>query len=76
VVGEQGVAVHQEGLRLREVRTQLVEDGEAVGVDVAPIVRRALLQPPSVTRAKVCTCPRRPSRTCMRWRANSVSAPR
>ena len=44
-VGEQRLSVHEEGRRAREVGAQLVEDGEAVGVDVAPVVDCALRQP-------------------------------
>ena len=44
-VGEQRLSVHEEGRRAREVGAQLVEDGEAVGVEVAPIEQLASVQP-------------------------------
>lgn len=36
-MGKQRFTAHDEGRRAREVGTQLVEDGESVGVDVAPV---------------------------------------
>ena len=41
----EGVPVHQERLRMIEVPTQRVEDGEVVGVDVAPVVQAANSEP-------------------------------
>ena len=42
---EQCGAVHQKGFDVGEAGAQLGEDGEAVGVDVAPVVDGAVLQP-------------------------------
>ena len=39
----EGAPVHQERLHVVETGTQRVEDGEAVGVDVAPVVQAAPL---------------------------------
>jgi len=45
-VGEERLPVHEEGHRAGKAAPQLVEDGEAVGVDVAPVVPLASMQPP------------------------------
>ena len=39
---KQGLAVHEEVLRMQVVRAQLVVYGEAVGVDVTPVVQSAI----------------------------------
>jgi multidrug resistance protein len=44
-VGKERRTVHEEGRRAGEATTQLVEDGESVGVDVAPVVQLASMQP-------------------------------
>src|ERR1019366_8340090 len=44
LMNEQRLAVHQKRLRVREQHTQPVQDVEAVGIDVAPIVQRATVQ--------------------------------
>jgi len=45
LMSEQRVAVHQQRLHVREQHPQTVQDVEAVGIDVAPVVQRALVQP-------------------------------
>src|SRR5450631_572685 len=44
-VFQQRLPVHQKRLRVPEQRPQAVQDMEAVGIDVAPIVQRATVQP-------------------------------
>lgn len=44
-VGEEGFSVHEEGCSVGEVFAELVEDSEAVGVDVAPVAEFAGLEP-------------------------------
>ena len=46
-VGKQRLSVHEERRRVRKVAAQLVEDGEAMGVNVAPVVHTAFMQPSS-----------------------------
>jgi hypothetical protein len=45
-VFQESVAVHEEGSRGREDRSQPIKDTESVGIDIAPIVHSALLEPP------------------------------
>ncbi|MCY1553819.1 hypothetical protein D9M68_903420 [compost metagenome] len=42
---QQGGAIHQQRVGLRQVRAQAVEDGQTVGVDIAPVMQRLLVQP-------------------------------
>lgn len=44
-VGEEGCSIHEEGGGVGEVFAELVEDGEAMRVDVAPVVEFAGLEP-------------------------------
>ena len=41
----QRLMVHQKGSRLRKEPAQLVDDGEAVDVDVSPVMDKAVTQP-------------------------------
>jgi hypothetical protein len=45
LMSEQRFAVHQQRMRVREQHPQAVQNMETVGVDVAPIVQRATVQP-------------------------------
>src|SRR5262249_58942000 len=45
LVGQEGGPVHEQRSGVRYAVTQPVEDGEAVGVDVAPVVQPAIGQP-------------------------------
>jgi hypothetical protein len=49
-VGEEGVAVHEEGSGVREMAAYPAQDGEAVGVDVAPVPKIDRRLPPVVVR--------------------------
>ena len=42
---DQRVAIHQQGIRGRQPGTQLIEDREAMRVDIAPIEDASLMQP-------------------------------
>ena len=44
-VGQQRVAVHQQGLNMGQRGAQLVEDGETMRVNVAPVMHGAAVQP-------------------------------
>ena len=62
-VGHQRCPVHQQRFDLAEAVAQLIENGEAVGVDIAPIADAALGEPlglrqrvPSVTGAEHGDC--------------------
>ena len=55
----EGCPVHQERRHVIEFAAQLVQDAETVGVDIAPVIDDAVLQPlaarhglPAVTGAK------------------------
>jgi len=45
---EQRYAVHQEGLGLGEGAPELIQDGEAVGVEVAPVPEARAAEPSRV----------------------------
>lgn len=58
-VGKERLRIHEEGSRVRKLATQLVENSEAVGIDVAPVEQLASMQPsgarqrlPTVARAE------------------------
>ncbi len=66
-MGQQRFAVHEERDNVRKEAAQLVKDGEAVGVDIAPIVQATLMQPggacqclPTVAGAEDNDGPRHP----------------
>lgn len=47
-VGEESVAVHEEGSGVREMAAYSAQDGEAVGVDVAPVPKIDVGEPGQV----------------------------